>query len=347
MLRQPAANLGHHFEEGSNQSEYRVIPKAGASFASLQGDKSKRSAKRMEPIKKKVRKSVAGTVSKVRKYIRSLDEEQNEGEHDYSKDDFAYPWLNARFLSVLREAHAWKKPSYAWGVVHGAHLASRLDVKKISILEFGVAGGNGLVTLENVGKKVEEIFGLSIDVYGFDTGKGLPEPRDYRDMPNLYRKAAFPMDPEKLRRRLKRARLQLGLVRETVTEFIRSRPAPVAFFAIDLDYYSSTLDALKLLDADARLLLPRVHCYFDDVMGFTNCDFNGERLAITDFNRAHEKQKISPIYGLKHFLPPRYANAQWVEEMYMAHLFDHPSYCRDDGLVRRPFSGGTELRDDP
>ena len=109
----------------------------------------------MEPIKKKVQKSVAGTVNKVRKYIRSLDEEQNEGERDYSKDDFAYPWLNARFLSVLREAHAWKKPSYAWGVVHGAHLASRLDVKKISILEFGVAGGNGLVTLENVGKKVE------------------------------------------------------------------------------------------------------------------------------------------------------------------------------------------------
>src|SRR5688572_28803457 len=165
MLRQPAANLGHHFEEGSNQSEYRVIPKAGASFASLQGDKSKRSAKRMEPIKKKVRKSVAGTVSKVRKYIRSLDEEQNEGEHDYSKDDFAYPWLNAPFLSVLREAHAWKKPSYAWGVVHGAQLASRLDVKKISILEFGVAGGNGLVTVENVGKKVEEIFALSTAIY--------------------------------------------------------------------------------------------------------------------------------------------------------------------------------------
>lgn len=27
--------------------------------------------------------------------------------------------------------------------------------------------------------------------YGFDTGKGLPKPQDYRDLPNLYRESAF------------------------------------------------------------------------------------------------------------------------------------------------------------
>jgi hypothetical protein len=103
---------------------------------------------------------------------------------------------------------------------------------------------------------------------------------------------------------------------------------------------------LQLLDAGPKFLLPRVHFYFDDIMGFTNSEFNGERLAIAEFNCAHEKRKISPMYGLQYFLPSRYAEAQWVAEMYMAHLFDHPCYGRYDGLVRRPFNGGTDLRDD-
>ncbi len=297
-------------------------------------------------INKKIKKTLAGALRKMRKYARSVDEENHNGAHDYSKDDFAYPWLNSQFELVLREAGASKKPGYAWGVLHAAHLAAQLNVTAISVLEFGVAGGNGLVILENVGEKVERIFGLRIEVYGFDTGKGLPKPQDYRDLPNLYRESAFPMDVEKLQKRLQRAHLHLGLVGDTVVDFMSARPAPVAFVSIDLDYYSSTMDALQLLEADRKMILPRVHFYFDDIMGFTNCEFNGERLAIAEFNRADEKRKISPIYGLKYFLPPRYAQAQWVEQMYMAHLFDHPCYGRSDGLVRRPFCGGTDLRDD-
>jgi hypothetical protein len=295
-------------------------------------------------MKEAIKRSLAGVLRRLRKYVQSLEEENHNGVHDYSRDDFAYPRLNSQFESVLREADARKKPSYAWGVLHAAHLASRLKTKAISVLEFGVAGGNGLVVLENVGEKVEQIFGLRIDVHGFDTGQGLPAPRDYRDLPNLYLEAAFPMDVEKLKKRLKRAHLHLGLVRDTAMDFIDGKPAPVAFVAIDLDYYSSTMDALKIFAAGPQYLLPRVHCYFDDIMGFTNSEFNGERLAIADFNRAHEMRKISPIYGLKYFLPPRYAQAEWVEEMYLAHLFDHPCYGRYDGLVCRPFSGGTDLR---
>ena len=296
-------------------------------------------------MKRVIKKSLAAGVRKLRGYVRSLEEENHSCARDHNQDDFAYPGLNCQFESVLSEAVAGKKPSYAWGVVHAAHLAAQLNIKSISVLEFGVAGGNGLVILERVSEKVERIFGLRIDVYGFDTGKGLPKPQDYRDLPNLYLESAFPMDVEKLQKRLNRARLQLGLVGETVVDFMNARPAPVAFVSIDLDYYSSTADALTLLDAGPKFLLPRVHFYFDDIMGFTNSEFNGERLAIADFNRAHEKRKISPIYGLQYFLPPRYAQAEWVAEMYMAHLFDHPCYGRYDGLVRQPFNGGTNLRD--
>ena len=299
----------------------------------------------MKKLKTAIKKSIAGGLRKLRRFVRSLEQENQQGDaRDYSGDDFAYPWLNSQFESVLREAGAGKKPSYAWGVLHAGHLASQLGIKEISVLEFGVAGGNGLVILEEVADRVERIFGLRIEVHGFDTGKGLPKPEDYRDLPNLYLESAFPMDVDKLKKRLKRAELHLGLVSDTAIEFIDATPPPVGFVAIDLDYYSSTMDALKVFEAGPKLLLPRVHCYFDDIMGFTNSEFNGERLAIAEFNRAHDARKISPIYGLKYFLPVNYAQAEWVEEMYMAHLFDHPCYNRYDGLVRRPFSGGTDLR---
>lgn len=69
--------------------------------------------------------------------------------------------------------------------------------------------------------------------------------------------------------------------------------------SIDLDLYSSTVHALRVLDADQSLLLPRIHCYLDDITGLTCGDYNGERLAVSDFNASHEMRKISPIYRLR------------------------------------------------
>ena len=147
------------------------------------------------------------------------------------------------------------------------------------------------------------------------------------------------MDEEKLRKRLRRAQLILGLVEDTVSEFIASRPSPVAFISFDLDYYSSTMQAFKMLEAEQTLLLSRIYCYFDDIMGFTYSEYNGERLAIADFNVSHGTRNISPIYGLKCFLPEPHAQADWAEMFYIAHLFDHELYGRDDGSSRGPLAG--------
>jgi hypothetical protein len=153
------------------------------------------------------------------------------------------------------------------------------------------------------------------------------------------------MDEKRLQKRLRRARLILGLVEATVSEFIASRPSPVAFISFDLDYYSSTMQAFKLLEAEQTLLLPRIYCYFDDIMGFTYSEYNGERLAIAEFNASHSSRKISPIYGLRYFLPAPHGQADWSEMFYIAHVFDHELYGRDDGSVRRPVGGPTDLQD--
>jgi hypothetical protein len=255
------------------------------------------------------------------------------GGGNHSDPAFAYAELNKALSSWISAAPDVLRPSYTWGVLQGAHLARALGIGHISVIEFGVAGGNGLVALELAAEKTQSLLGVQIDVHGFDSGRGLPDPVDYRDHPNIYMESTYRMDEEKLRSRLRTAQLHIGLIRETIPRFLVSGPSPIAFISFDLDFYSSTVDAFAILQADVTRLLPRVHCYFDDIMGFTCSEWAGERLAINEFNQQQPQRKISPIFGLKYFLPPVYAGQQWSEMMYVAHAFDHPRYGHADGLV--------------
>ncbi len=219
------------------------------------------------------------------------------------------------------------RPQYLFGLLHSAREAARLGVPRISALEFGVAGGNGLVILEEHALCVTRDTGVEIAVYGFDSGAGLPPPVDYRDMPYAWEPGFYAMDVEKLKARLKRASLVIGDVRQTTRRFGDHDPPPIGFVAFDLDYYSSTMAAFEIFGIGDRFLLPRVFCYFDDVAGgadFCYNEFAGELLAIKDFNAAHRERKIARVAGLRYTfgsLP-----AQWHEKMYVAHHFNHPQY---------------------
>jgi hypothetical protein len=222
-------------------------------------------------------------------------------------------------------------PNYRWGTLCAAAVAAALGYERISVIEFGVAGGNGLVALESCARQASELAGVAIDTYGFDTGTGLPKPTDYRDLPQLWSEGFFAMDADRLRSRLTDAHLVLGPVADTVGEFIAGSPAPIGFVSFDLDMYSSTMDAFAVFEDSPEVVMPRVVCYFDDIAGFSHGDFTGERLAITDFNQRHELRKISQIYGLRHVMD---LDQWWTEQMYMAHFFDHPRYNEFDGSNR-------------
>ena len=252
--------------------------------------------------------------------------------HDFTKDDTAYPWMNYALRQVTAETY---HPAYAWGVLQGVHLAKHLGVPRVSVIEFGVAGGRGLLALERIARSVETLVEVGIDVYGFDTGCGLPKPMDYRDRPNAFAEGAFPMDFTRLQQRFTMAKLILGDIRDTLPQHLASSPAPVAFISVDVDLYTSTVHTLRLFDASEERLLPRVWCYFDDIIGFTTGDCNGELLAIADFNAAHTTRKLSPMYGLKHFVKGHHREEPWVEMFYLLHLFDHSQYGCHDGFSRR------------
>jgi hypothetical protein len=247
---------------------------------------------------------------------------------------FAYSDLNCKLLTLMAESGKTFRAHYAWGVLHAAHLARALGLPSISVADFGCAGGNGLVALEDAATRVDQMFGVSIQVYGFDAGAGLPPSTDYRDMPNIYRASDYAMDVDQLKKRLRRTDLRIGLISKTVPDFVAQNPAPIGFISVDVDLYTSTVDTLKVLDADPRSLLPRVHCYFDDIVGTTCADFLGERLAIAEFNETHTSRKLSPIFGLWNFVPRRFSTVLWPHMFYLAHILDHPLYSADDGLIR-------------
>jgi len=245
--------------------------------------------------------------------------------------DNVYPWLNYTF-SELSKLTKGAYPQYAWGVTQGAALAKVLGLPRVSVIEFGVARGCGLLALERISESVERRTNIGIDVFGFDSGVGLPKPEDFRDQPNMWFEGQFPMDRANVESKLTRAKLCLGPLIETIPSFIAENPAPVAFVSFDLDLYSSTRDALFIFKSNYVYLLPRAVSYFDDICGHTYNEYCGERAAITEFNNSNNSRKICPIYGLKYFIPRFARDDLWPEGMYFAHFFEHPSYGRLDSL---------------
>jgi hypothetical protein len=223
------------------------------------------------------------------------------------------------------------RPQYLWGTLLAVRIARALRLPRVAVLELGVAGGNGLIALEQAAAAAAQLSGVEVDVYGFDAGSGMPESADHRDAPWLIEPGWFAMDEEALRARLTRAQLVLGPVGETVAEFAHAEHAPIGFIAFDLDYYSATMEAFALLEGATERLLPRVSAYFDDVFGYGWTDFTGERAAIADFNSAHERRKIGKIHGMRYSLPPAQQPLAWHEQMYLIHLFDHPGYATSEG----------------
>ncbi len=221
---------------------------------------------------------------------------------------------------------AMHRPHYGYCVYHGANLAKKLGYQQISFLEFGVAGGNGLLALEYHAEQVSKLLSIDISIYGFDTGEGLPKPIDYRDLPYHWKESFFKMDVPALKNKLKSSTLVLGNVKETVDNFFNTyNPAPIAGVMIDVDFYSSTVDSLGIFDHEEKYFLPRIFCYFDDTIGSETelyNDYTGMRLALNEFNQNHDTKK----FGKPYHLLSRNQIKPWYHQIFIYHDFNHSKY---------------------
>jgi hypothetical protein len=234
------------------------------------------------------------------------------------------------------------RPNNAYAIMHCAEYARAVGIKTVSLLEFGVAAGAGLLNMAKIAANVSRETGVNFKLYGFDTGQGMPPPNDYRDHPDLYREADFPMEVEKLRGVLpSNVQLLIGNVSETVAGFLAtlSNDEPIGYVVFDLDYYSSTVDALRVLkDADPKKYLPVTCAHMDDIHHERHNSWCGELLAIDEFNREQPLRKIEHHAFLAQ--SRLFRRASWIPQMFYLHVLDHPGR-------RKPYFSQTRVLANP
>lgn len=235
-------------------------------------------------------------------------------------------WVNRTGDFRDREGHGLvERPVYAYGLLRAADSARYFGKKATTVCEFGVAEGRGLINMIELAEEITKVTGIEFRIFGFDTGKGLPTVEGHKDHPELWNVGDFPMvDKDALVARLGgRAEMVFGDLKDTIDGFVaRLDPeAPVGFMSIDVDIYSGTVSALRLLDGKPELYMPAISMYFDDIDGFFANDWCGELAAMHEFNAAHEMRKIGPDRSLPGGRPVR--NGDWYTRMYCCHVLDH------------------------
>lgn len=269
----------------------------------------------------------------------------------HNREIFTHDGGLLEFSSAIRHA-AVDRPDYAHSVRHAALLAQKLGVPAIRVAELGVASGRGLLALQDHAETLTRITGVDIEVWGFDTGEGLPEPDDYRDLPHYFGEGDYTVqDLEELLARLEaqKSQLVLGDAVETVKSWIPDGP-PIGALLFDMDLYSSTSGVLEHLGegSDHAHFLPRVSLTFDDVMPkdreYTLKDYSsytGEAAAISDFNEQHQKVKVD----LDRYLVALPEHTVWHDSCYVLHRFEHSLYntrIRESAVDHRPLQDNAE-----
>jgi hypothetical protein len=209
-------------------------------------------------------------------------------------------------------------------MLRAADLARFLGKKAVTVCEFGVATGDGLMNMVELARSIQAHTGIEFRVVGLDNGVGLHAVEDYRDHPELWSAGDFPMtNKDDLRKRVAgRAELLFGDIKHTVHGFVESLDpsAPLGFVSVDVDIYSGTKSALRALTGRAELYTPGVSLYCDDVRFFFANRWCGELLAIEEFNAEITMRKIDEdrCLGL------RAAGVEaWDASMFVCHVFDH------------------------
>jgi hypothetical protein len=235
-------------------------------------------------------------------------------------------WPMGPYLARLN-AGAVNRPPYGVCMYHAAAEAKALGYTAITAIELGVAGGNGILCMCDHREEIRKALGIEIHIQGFDSGTGLPSTNDPRDALYTWPAGSFQMDRAALEQRLAgRAEIIFGDVAETVSEWQCRADAPLGAILFDLDLYTSTTAALGLLTK--ANLLPRVWCFFDDVIGSfddAHGDCTGEREAIREFNLSPERKRLRD-----HLSPARVFRNRtpefWHQQVYLYHRFSHPDY---------------------
>jgi hypothetical protein len=230
--------------------------------------------------------------------------------------------LRVAFLKLLSLKFKTFRPHYETILLESCREAKKLGLNEISILELGVANGNGIVSLENYKRKIEKFLDIKITIYGFDNCDGLPDSDLKEDIKYLWKDGQFKTNKEALEKEIK-SKIFYGDIKDTAVNFLRTNPKNISVIFFDMDYYSSTKKFLDQINSFKNVLLPRVLLYFDDLyFDYNITEFNGEMLAINEFNVKNKNFKIGSY--IDHICDFRFPLAKGL--LKTLHNFNHPDY---------------------
>ena len=227
------------------------------------------------------------------------------------------------------------RQQYAFPILAAAEHAREIGIDRLTLIEFGVASGAGLLNMCDLADRTAKATGVRFEIFGFNLGTGMPAAIDYRDLPESFQLGDFKMDRASLEGALPdNAKLVIGPINDTVPEFLKSRAfrGPIGFVSIDVDYYSSATAALRIFEGDPQSYLPIVPVYLDDISVSGSNPWTGEWLAMNEFNQRQKLRKIAPYTLLR--AKRIFKNPIWIDMMYACHVHDHP--VRAPGAQKRP-----------
>ena len=174
-----------------------------------------------------------------------------------------------------------------------------------------------------IANKVNKLTGVEFQILGFDSGAGMPEPIDYRDHPEKYFTGDFPLVDRKelIKNMPSNCKLVLGKISDSLVDIEKICTSPIGFVSVDVDYYSSTIDCLKIFNLSSNNYLPYVFTYFDDIYDIDDNEYCGELLAINEFNALNEKRKIVKATLLNQ--TRIFRRSPWTHQIYLTHIFNH------------------------
>ena len=238
--------------------------------------------------------------------------------------------LRVAILKYLSLKYKVFKPHYETILLESCKEAKKLGINNVSVLELGVAGGNGIIALEKYKKSIESYLKIKIDIYGFDTGEGMPRSNLKEDLIFVWKQGQYKINKDLIRKKTN-SKIFYGDVKNTINDFIKLNPNKICSIFVDLDYYSSTKAFLDQINSLKKYLLPRVLCYFDDlhVPEKYISDVNGELLAINEFNSSNTSCKLGA--SIDHVMDFKFPLAK--SSVYMLHVFDNPDYNKFVGFA--------------
>jgi len=192
-------------------------------------------------------------------------------------------YLRVRQLYRLKHL---KRAQYYLGIRRAFSYADKLGLDRFSILEFGVAEGNGLLYLQNLLNAIAGgLSPKSVKIFGFDTFSGLPSMEGSKDGTSVWKEGDYPSDLAKLK-----ALIDPQIVTPVPGLFSDSVPQvaadlieyPPLFIIVDCDLYTSTLSIFENLFP--VYVPPLSYWYFDDTGLNFFSERVGEKLAIREFN---------------------------------------------------------------